>query len=174
MDVSSIVFPLPVSRRRWLRAIILAGAFCLVVGPANALAGPSARKMMLLADGKVIRTYQISLGANPKGHKRERGDERTPEGNYILDYRNSSSKFYKSIHISYPNAEDIAAARKRGVHPGGMIFIHGTPNEAPKNRVIQMLFKTVNWTDGCIAVSDRDMDEIWKLVRDGTPIRIDP
>ncbi len=176
--------PFAFSTPRFLRLTGWAGALLLgwAVAVPDASAAPvdqvvvnkTARKMMLLKDGEVIRTYRIALGANPVGHKQERGDERTPEGDYVLDYRNAGSKFHKSIHISYPNAADIAEARKRGVHPGGLIFIHGTPNRAPKNAVVQSLIKSVDWTDGCIAVNDREMDEIWTMVQNGTPIRIEP
>ncbi len=133
----------------------------------------SARKMHLLRDGKIFKTYRISLGANPVGHKQQQGDSRTPEGTYVLDYRNRHSKFYKSIHLSYPNAEDRANARRRGVNPGGAIFIHGSPNDVT-NGIAQSFMKSTDWTDGCIAVNNSEMDEIWRLVRDGTPITIEP
>lgn len=133
-----------------------------------------ARKMMLMKDGKVLRTYRIALGAKPSGHKRQQGDERTPEGTYKLDYRNSGSKFYKSIHISYPNAKDVASAKARGVSPGGQIFLHGVPNGTPDNQIVQAALNRTNWTDGCIAVTNDEMDEIWKMVPVGTTIRIDP
>lgn len=133
-----------------------------------------ANKMMLMKDGKVLKTYRVALGARPTGHKEQEGDERTPEGSYILDYRNSGSKFYKSIHVSYPNAKDRAAAAKRGVSPGGQIFVHGAPNGTPDNFLIQAALNRTNWTDGCIAVTNSEMDEIWAMVPDGTPIEIDP
>lgn len=127
--------------------------------------------MQLLRNGEVIRSYRISLGSNPQGHKQREGDGRTPEGSYRIDWRNPRSKFHKSLHISYPNAQDRRAARSLGVPPGGAIMIHGLPNgwgwAAP-------FLAPWNWTDGCIAVSDAEMDEIWNAVRDGTPIEIQP
>jgi murein L,D-transpeptidase YafK len=131
----------------------------------------SERRMQLLRKGEVVRSYRVSLGANPKGHKQREGDERTPEGRYRIDGRNPRSKFYKSLHISYPNAQDRRSARSLGVSPGGAIMIHGLPNgwgwAGP-------FLAPLDWTDGCIAVSDAEMDEIWKAVSVGTPIEIRP
>ena len=127
--------------------------------------------MALLKDGQSFREYSISLGENPLGHKQEEGDKRTPEGEYLLDWRRDSDYYHRSIHISYPNEEDRQAARERGVKPGGMIMIHGIPKMY--ERVADIL-KERDWTDGCIAVSNDEMNEIWNLVEDGTPIRIVP
>jgi len=99
------------------------------------------------------------------------GDERTPEGEYILDRKNEKSAFYKSIHISYPNDADRDRAEKLGLQPGGSIMIHGQPNEKQWPEDIAQKF---NWTSGCIAVTDGQMDEIWDAVEVGTPIRIQP
>lgn len=131
----------------------------------------SKRRMELLRKGEVIARYRISLGANPKGHKQQEGDERTPEGRYVIDWRNPRSKFYKALHISYPNAQDRREAARRGVSPGGAIMIHGIPNGWGWAAAFLAPW---DWTDGCIAVSDREMDEIWNAVRDGTPIEIQP
>lgn len=131
----------------------------------------SARRMELLGAGQVIRSYRISLGSNPRGHKQKEGDSRTPEGRYRIDWRNPRSKFHKSLHISYPNAQDKQAARKRRVSPGGDIMIHGLPNGWGWAAPFLGLW---DWTDGCIAVNDGEMDEIWSLVKDGTPIEIKP
>ena len=129
----------------------------------------SERRLQLIGGGKILRSYTIALGGEPVGHKHQEGDERTPEGRYILDWRNPDSVAHRSIHISYPNADDIAAARTRGVDPGGFIMIHGQPNGFGwAGPLLQM----VDWTDGCIAVRDSDMDEIWANVADGTPIEI--
>jgi murein L,D-transpeptidase YafK len=133
----------------------------------------SARKMQLLKAGQVVREYRINLGDNPYGHKQRQGDERTPEGDYYLDYRNPRSLYHKSIHISYPNAEDKAAARALGVDPGGLIMIHGRPNYIDSPRILAE-YDNRDWTNGCIAVKNHEMDEIWTAVRDGTPIRILP
>lgn len=129
------------------------------------------RRMELFDGGAAVRTYAIALGANPVGHKQREGDERTPEGRYTLDWRNPGSAFHKSIHISYPDAEDQAAAASRGDNPGGDIMIHGQPNGWGW---WGWLTQWVDWTNGCIAVTDAEMDEIWALVPDGTPIEILP
>jgi murein L,D-transpeptidase YafK len=131
------------------------------------------RKLQLLKAGNVVREYRVNLGDNPYGHKERQGDERTPEGDYILDWRNPRSMFHKSIHISYPNAEDRAAAQAKGVDPGGLIMIHGRPNYIDSPRILAE-YDSRDWTNGCIAVKNHEMDEIWKAVRDGTPIRILP
>jgi len=131
------------------------------------------RTLQLLHDGDVYREYKIALGDSPVGHKFEEGDERTPEGDYVLNWRNPNSNFHKSIHISYPNARDRAFARAMGINPGGMIMIHGRPNWLTSPAVARE-YDGRDWTDGCIAVKNHEMDEIWRLVRDGTPIRILP
>ena len=131
----------------------------------------SQRQLQLMNQGKVIREYRIALGDAPVGHKLQEGDERTPVGNYVLDWRNPRSNFHKSIHISYPNERDRAVAEALGVNPGGMIMIQGQPNHLRSQRV-KAEYATRDWTDGCIAVQNHEMDEIWRMVRDGTPIRI--
>lgn len=129
------------------------------------------RRLYLMAGEEVLRSYRISLGDNPVGHKLYEGDERTPEGEYTLDWRNPHSDYYKSIHISYPNPRDRELAQAWGLDPGGSIMIHGLPNEAGD---LAFAYQGLDWTDGCIAVSNEEMDEIWQLVADGTPIRIIP
>jgi len=131
------------------------------------------RQMDLLKSGAVYRRYRISLGDSPRGHKMREGDERTPEGDYVLDWRNPRSSFYKSIHVSYPNSRDRAFARAMGFQPGGMIMIHGRPNWLTSAKVAKE-YDGRDWTNGCIAVTNPEMDEIWRLVKDGTPIRILP
>ena len=124
----------------------------------------STRRMELLRDGKVLRGYRIALGDAPVGHKRQQGDERTPEGDYRITYRNAQSRFHLSLRVSYPDEADRSLARKRGIDPGGDIMIHGsTPPGYMRD-----------WTDGCIAVTDAQIEEIWRLVPVGTPIRINP
>lgn len=132
-----------------------------------------ARMLLLMKDDSPIRVYNIALGDDPIGHKRYEGDERTPEGEYVLDWRNPNSRFYKSIHISYPNEADRAYAEARGESPGGMIMIHGWPSEPSPRFPLERLTRS-DWTDGCIAVTNGAMDEIWELVADGTPIEIHP
>lgn len=129
------------------------------------------RTLQLLNAGKVIKTYKIALGGDPVGPKTRQGDHKTPEGTYILDSRNLHSQFYKSIHISYPNARDRAAARNQGVSAGGDVFIHGLPNGYGW---IGAQHRLKDWTDGCIAVTDKEIDEIWRAVPNGTPVEIHP
>jgi murein L,D-transpeptidase YafK len=131
----------------------------------------SARKLSLIRNGKAIKEYSISLGENPVGHKVEEGDKRTPEGVYILDWRKKSDRYFRSIHISYPNQRDMGLAVERGVDPGGMIMIHGIP---PLYNRVEKELKERDWTDGCIAVTNEEMTEIWNSVPDGTPIYILP
>ncbi len=127
--------------------------------------------LTLLSHGKVLKTYKVALGGNIEGPKTQRGDHKTPEGCYVLDRRNQHSHFYRSIHISCPNSADRERARKLGVEPGGDIMIHGIQNGLGWIGSRQRLYE---WTDGCIAVTDEEMDEIWRAVPDGTPIEIDP
>ncbi|WP_250657484.1 L,D-transpeptidase family protein [Alkalimarinus coralli] len=133
----------------------------------------SERKLMLLKDGEAFRHYDIALGENPLGHKQFEGDEKTPEGSYILDWRNQNSKFYRSIHISYPNEQDQQFALAQGRDPGGMIMIHGRPNKS-RDPVSAWVLDKMDWTDGCIAVKNEEMDEIWAAIDNGTPIDIHP
>jgi murein L,D-transpeptidase YafK len=128
-------------------------------------------KMRLMFKGKKVKEYSVVFGANPDGHKEMEGDERTPEGKYILDYKKADSSFHKAIHVSYPNQEDKARAKEKGVNPGGQIMIHGQRNGLGWLSWVTQWF---NWTDGCIAVSNAQMDEIWELVDAGTPIEIVP
>jgi len=137
----------------------------------------AARRMTLRYRGRIVREYRIGLGFNPHGHKQQEGDGRTPEGLYRIDARNPRSGFHLSIRVSYPNTADRARARKRGVSPGGDIFIHGEPNG--RGWLIRALswlglYHRGDWTLGCIAVTNREMREIWANVRTGTPIEIRP
>jgi murein L,D-transpeptidase YafK len=131
----------------------------------------SQRRLQLLNRGQVIREYRIALGDNPNGHKIQEGDERTPVGDYILDWRNPNSQYHRSIHISYPNEQDRAVAQALGVNPGGMVMLHGLPNGI-RSPSVRAEYQRRDWTNGCIAVQDHEIDEIWRMVRDGTPIRI--
>lgn len=129
----------------------------------------SARRLTLLAKGRPVRVFAgIQLGPAPVGHKQFEGDGRTPEGWYVLDYGNPQSAYFLSLHISYPDSGDTAFARARGRSPGGQIFIHGQPNGMRSERV------PGDWTDGCIALSNEEVAEIWRSVGDGTPIEIRP
>jgi murein L,D-transpeptidase YafK len=137
----------------------------------SVLVDKSERKLYLLRDGIKYREYSIALGPRPRGHKLHAGDERTPEGRYILDFKTEKSDFYKAIHISYPNEQDTKRALAIGAAPGGSIMIHGMPNNTTLPPELVQMF---NWTDGCIAVTNADMDEIWPAIKPGTPIDIRP
>ncbi len=128
-------------------------------------------KLFLISNGKPFREYRVALGPRPRGPKIAYGDERTPEGEYTLDRKNDHSTFYKSIHISYPNEFDRERAEKLGADPGGAIMIHGQPKQSQWPEELAQKF---NWTNGCIAVTDGQMDEIWDSVDVGTPITIQP
>ncbi len=125
----------------------------------------SNRVLALMIGADTLKKYKVHLGFAPEGHKQRSGDGRTPEGRYYIDRRNPRSEFYLSLGVSYPNAVDLARARSMGVRPGGDIFIHGGPRRAADRR------KT-DWTAGCIAVSDIEMEEIWSMVPTGIPITI--
>jgi murein L,D-transpeptidase YafK len=131
----------------------------------------SARKLELMRGSEVLRSYKVSLGQNPVGPKRRAGDQRTPEGRYMLTRRNARSDFFLSIQVSYPGPQDLKLAKKNGWNPGGSIMIHGLPNQmkhSPRD------YMTQDWTDGCIAVSNADMVEIWLLTQNEIPIDIFP
>lgn len=129
------------------------------------------RKLHLIKDGAPIRTFDIALGIRPVGDKEKEGDFKTPEGRYLLDTRNPNSEYFLSIHVSYPNGGDIREARSKGVDPGGAIMIHGQPNEPSRS---ETYYRTQDWTNGCIAVSNSDMIDIWLMTPDMVPIEIVP
>lgn len=129
------------------------------------------RLLLLVRDGEILRRYRVAIGRNPVGTKIRQGDNRTPEGEYVLDRRNPRSRFYRSIHISYPNSADINRAQQRGVSPGRDIMIHGLPRNYEH---VGDLHTVTDWTKGCIAVTNAEIDEIWSFVPDGTPIEIRP
>ncbi|WP_372068217.1 L,D-transpeptidase family protein [Vibrio artabrorum] len=130
----------------------------------------SKRRMYLLKGEEVIQEYRIALGKQPKGHKRFEGDNRTPEGEYQLDYVMEESNFYRSVHINYPQPSDMQWAEQNGVDPGGNIKIHGIKNGERRS---PNFIQSFDWTDGCIALTNQDMDEFLKLVKMGTPIHIE-
>ena len=129
----------------------------------------SESRLYLERNGKPFASFHVSFGSQPKGHKQQAGDERTPEGRYVLDSKNAQSGFHKAIHISYPNANDTASAKARGTNPGGLIMIHGQRNGFGWLAPVTQWF---NWTDGCVGLSNRDMDAVWNAVDVGTPIEI--
>ena len=126
----------------------------------------AARRMYLLHHEQALKSYDIGLGFNPVGHKQAEGDGRTPEGTYLIDRRNPNSEFHLSLGINYPLDADRRSAKEAGVSPGGDIFIHGRPWKNRKGGR--------DWTAGCIAVTNREMEEIYAMVRNGTPITINP
>ena len=138
---------------------------CGVLRVDRVVVAKSRREMLLLSGESVLRRYRIALGRNPVGPKTREGDGRTPEGRYSIDRRNPRSKYHLSLHISYPNAEDRERAQREGVDPGCDIMIHGQPNGETTAR-------EGDWTQGCIAVTNEEIEEIWELVADGTAVEI--
>ena len=129
------------------------------------------RKLHLMRDGKAFRTFKIALGIRPVGDKKKEGDFKTPEGSYYLDSRNQRSDYFLAIHISYPDSADLREASQIGSAPGGAIMIHGQPNEPTRS---EAYYRTQDWTNGCIAVSNSDMIDIWLMTGENTPIEIRP
>jgi murein L,D-transpeptidase YafK len=130
------------------------------------------RKLILFSQGRPLKEYRVALGGNPLGPKIEEGDQRTPEGQYVIDYRNDRSAFHLSFHISYPAEKDRTLAAARSVSPGGMIMIHGTGKGMM--RALGRWHQMFDWIDGCIALTDGEIDQLWRVVPDGTPIEIRP
>ena len=128
-------------------------------------------KMQLLSGETAVKTYTVALGRGGLSPKQREGDHLTPEGLYQIDHRNKNSRFYRALHVSYPNEADRERARKLGVNPGGDIMIHGITNGLGW---LGSMHRMMDWTNGCIAVTDTEMDEIWSLVPDGTPVEIRP
>jgi murein L,D-transpeptidase YafK len=128
----------------------------------------SKRRLLLLRGGSILATYRVALGAQPIGPKLRQGDSRTPEGHYYVDALNPDSRFHRALHISYPNARDMRRARASGVSPGGDIEIHGMPDSYGHFDPVAF----GDWTDGCIAVGNRAIEEIWASAGIGTPVEI--
>jgi murein L,D-transpeptidase YafK len=183
--MSRVQRTLPSSVLRPLVAVVVAGLLALAPAapvlaqiphfkPLKAdlvIVRKAARSLQLVHEGRVIATYRVALGRDPSGPKRREGDGRTPEGVYTLDWRNPNSNFHRSIHVSYPREWDGLHAARWGVSAGGEIMLHGLPNGVPPERVGH---PEIDWTDGCIALTNDEMDEIWALVDDGTTIIIYP
>ena len=129
------------------------------------------RKLSLLKNGAVLKSYRVALGRQPAGQKLKEGDNKTPEGNYIIDYRNQHSNYHSALHISYPNKSDAERAQKNGINPGGDIMIHGLRGGFGW---VGNLHRIADWTRGCIAVTNPEIEEISRAVPDGTPIEIYP
>jgi|SRR5450631_534505 murein L,D-transpeptidase YafK len=178
--------PAPVFRRFNLAVVLGAALFaspCFAVTPPNPSLSPEPQKadsililkkshqLQLLFQGKIIRTYKVALGRGGLAPKEREGDARTPEGHYMIDAHDSNSAYHRALHISYPNAEGRKRAAKLGVRPGGAIMIHGLPNG---KGWLGPVHRQYDWTLGCVAVTDQEIDEIWNLVPIGTPVDIRP
>ncbi len=143
---------------------------CGILCADRVIVNKSARELLLLRGESVLRRYRVALGREPLGPKQIEGDGRTPEGAYRIDGRNPGSRFHLALHVSYPDEADRARAREMGAEPGGDIMIHGLRNgeDAASTR------HPADWTEGCIAVTDDEIEEIWRIVPDGTPVEINP
>ena len=144
--------------------------------PANAnvdllVVDKAANRMMAYGNGKLLKTYKVSLGDAPKGHKEFEGDEKTPEGFYTINAKNDKSGYHKNLGVSYPNEQDIAHAKSIGKSPGGDIKIHGIRNGTG---VVNKFQRLINWTNGCVAVTNSEIDELYAAVKIGTKIEIEP
>jgi len=161
-------------RRTHLLILLIAALRCVAATPTQAdriVIVKSARTMTLLSGANVLKTYKVALGAVPVGPKRVEGDHKTPEGNYVIDAKNAHSQFHLSLHISYPSEADQQRARSAGARPVGAIMIHGL---AKSFAFLGPLHRQTDWTDGCIAVTNAEIEEIWKLVPVGTRVEIQP
>lgn len=163
---------------RFFSSLILVSLACVIpvtaaesLTPDRILVLKSERKLLLMAGDEIVRSMDIALGLRPEGPKRQEGDYKTPEGIYWLEAKNPNSDFFLSLKVSYPNAEDRSLARQLGVDPGGQIMIHGLPNEP---RYEEAMYTGWDWTDGCIAVSNSDMVDLWRLTAVSMPIEIRP
>lgn len=152
--------------------VIVVTSVCFAQDKADlVIVNKSDRQLMLFSEGVLLKTYHVSLGANPEGHKVKQGDNKTPEGQYILDLKKSDSSFHKAIRVSYPNQQDKETAKELGVNPGGQIMIHGQRNGFES---LGSVAQEYDWTAGCIAVENFEIDEIWDMVDVGTRIEINP
>jgi murein L,D-transpeptidase YafK len=162
-------------RRVQLTIVFILGLYCAAAAaPVRAdkiVILKSARTMTLLSGSKVLKTYKVALGSVPVGAKQVEGDHKTPEGLYQIDAKNAQSQFHLSLHISYPSAADQERARTLGQPPGGAIMIHGL---ARPFAYLGPLHRQSDWTDGCVAVTNAEIEEIWKLVPVGTRVEIRP
>jgi murein L,D-transpeptidase YafK len=131
----------------------------------------SKRELTIFSEGTPLKTYRVALGRVPIGPKSREGDKRTPEGRYTIDYRKADSGYFRALHISYPSQVDADSARKDGVSPGGDIMIHGLRNGFGW---LGKLHRFADWTLGCVAVTNEEMEELWRAVPDGTPVELKP
>lgn len=172
--------------KRWFTLLAeLLVSLSVVIGWANHLDNPlpndvradlivvekSKRELTVYNQGKPLKTYKVALGREPVGPKRREGDKKTPEGQYTINYRKADSGYFRALHISYPSQADAETARKEGVSPGGDIMIHGLRNGIGW---LGKLHRLADWTLGCVAVTDREMEELWRTVPDGTFVELKP
>lgn len=171
--------------RRIIAAVLVASAVAGTLGWANfhenplpagveadlVVVGKAKRQLLLYSDGHLLKSYRVSLGRVPVGAKEREGDKKTPEGEYLIDFRKADSAYFRALHISYPSAADVEAARKMGVPPGDAIMIHGVRNGLGW---AGRLHRLADWTAGCIAVTNQEMAELWRAIPDGTPIDLKP
>ena len=162
--------------RRWPPALLgvlaLAASAPADIGKADRiLVLKSERKLTLYREGKPLKTYLVALGGSPVGDKHCQGDQRTPEGTYRIELKNKASRFHRALRVSYPDATDRAEARKRGCSPGGDIMIHGLGKEFA---YLGKLHRASDWTLGCVAVTNEEIEEIWAAVEVGTVVEIRP
>ncbi len=166
---------LPSHMRPLMRvAILLAAATGLAAAETQAdrvVIHKARRELLVMAQGKVIRSYRVALGTHPRGAKQRQGDGKTPEGIYTISGRNAQSQYHRALRVSYPNRQDLERARRAGVNPGGDIMIHGLPRGQGWIGKAHVLY---DWTLGCIAVTDDEIEEIWRLVPNGTTVEITP
>ncbi len=162
--------------------VILLATLAILLLPGSVALPPSARAdrvvvlkhehlMMLMKDGQVLKTYRVALGRGGIGPKERAGDNKVPEGVYRIVGRNAQSAFHLALRVGYPTPQQVQDARLRGVKPGGDVMIHGIRNGLGWVGPLQ---RYADWTKGCIAVTDREMDEVWRAVPDGTPVEIKP
>lgn len=166
----------PERSRCYLNPILKDGVFS-TKAPKSAdfiLVDKTNKRMYLMLKNKVLKAYPIALGFEPLGHKQQEGDGKTPEGIYSISHKNPQSQFFLSLGVSYPNSTDRKSAAERGVSPGGDIMIHGLPNDPLKLKLVSLIHPFYNWTEGCIAVTNEEMQEIYSAVRTGTKIEICP
>ncbi len=182
---SGLDMPRQMRMRRLRRAtgtllVVLAAANSLSAGEQSLPVGSvadriviekAAHTLTLFRGDRLLKTYRVALGPNVKGAKERQGDGRTPEGKYIVDSRKRDSAFHRALHISYPNEQDRRRARRLGVPPGGDIMIHGLPNGMG---AIGKAHRIRDWTQGCIAVTNEEIEEIWRVVPNGTLVEIKP
>jgi murein L,D-transpeptidase YafK len=168
------------NRVRALALFALAAAFAVCVSAQTTVQAKtadrivifkSAHSMKLMHGSEILKTYQVAISTVPVGAKERVGDHKVPEGNYVIDRKNPQSKFHLALHVSYPNATDRARARKLGVEPGGDIEIHGLPKSYAW---LGALHRQTDWTDGCVAITNAEIEEIYPLVSVGTTVEIHP